>query len=156
MGAAALSRRIYIDTSLWVAMLTSESQAASIKHWIGDEPGQLCVSPWTRTELASALAIKHRRGELTQDYLMKVLVQFDAWVARSLRMLSVESHDCEHAAGLCAPAVSGLRAGDALHLAVALRHRCSHMATLDAVLIKAASNMGLRWIGLNDDKKFTD
>lgn len=155
MTVIAISRKIYIDTSMWVSLLTSETHAPAIKLWMNDEMGKLCVSAWTRAELASALAIKLRRGEMEQEYLVKILSQYDKWVHGSLSTLSVDSQDCEHAAGLCAQAASGLRAGDALHLAVAVRHRCSHMATFDTILVKAATDMGLRWIGLNNDKKFT-
>lgn len=151
MAVADLSRRIYIDTSVWMALLAQESQASVVKGWMGSELGQMCVSPWTGTELASALAIKQRRGELAQDVMAKLLAQFEAWVTDSLRMLGVDGEDCERAADLCAHAASGLRAGDALHLAVALRHGCSHMASLDTVLVKAASDNGLRPIGFIPD-----
>jgi uncharacterized protein len=37
----------------------------------------------------------------------------------------------------------GLRAGDAVHLAVALHSRCSHLASFDGRMQQAAADLGL-------------
>jgi len=53
----------YVDTSVWVALLAREAPAAALAQWLATAPA-LCCADWTQVELASALGIKHRRGDI--------------------------------------------------------------------------------------------
>lgn len=57
-------------------------------------------------------------------------------------MLPVSRAACEHAARLCAPPADNLRAGDALHLAVALDAEIKLLAGLDSGMNAAAIRLG--------------
>ena len=58
-------------------------------------------------------------------------------------MLPPREADHQRTRELCRQAVSVLRAGDALHLAMALRQGASHFATLNQVLAGNAARHGL-------------
>lgn len=136
-------RRVYLDSSVWIALLTQEPTASALSEWLSGEPGQLITAHWTRTELASALSIKVRRGEIKPSVSKGLLQQFDEWVASEVQLLPVDSSDFLQASYMCADAASGLRAGDALHLAIALRCQTSHVASLDQNMLKNARRLGI-------------
>ena len=58
--------------------------------------------------------------------------------------LDVIADDYLYAAELCRTSPAKLRAGDALHLAVALRHNCQALASLDNDMNVAARHLGLQ------------
>jgi uncharacterized protein len=143
MPAASRLQRIYVDSSVWIAVLAREAPASTLTDWLAEQDGQLLASYWTRTELASALGIKARRGELTQKQMSLLLQEFERWVTGGLQMLAVDGQDFAAAAALCEDVSSGLRAGDALHLSVARRCQASHLLSLDGDMIKSAPALGL-------------
>ena len=153
MGAAAVSRRIYIDSSVWIALLAREPRAEDLKQWLADEEGQLFTASWTRTELASALSIKARRGEFSQQQVTQLLEAFEQWVISGVQLLNVDNRDFAQAAARCAKVAAKLRSGDALHLTVASRHQMSHVATLDQDMSQNALEMGMQIPKYDDHKK---
>jgi len=153
MAASARSRRIYMDSSVWIALLAQEASAERLTQWLDDEKGQLFTALWTRTELASALSIKARRGEFSHKQVVQLLLEFEQWVATGVQLLNIDNRDFAHAAGLCAKVKAKLRSGDALHLAVALRHQMTHVATLDQDMRQNALEMGLQVLKYDDHKK---
>ena len=60
--------------------------------------------------------------------------------------LNVVEDDFLYAAELCRTSETGLRAGDALHLAVALRHNCHWLASLDQAMNASARKLGLKLV----------
>ena len=134
--------RRYLDTSLLVPLYVLESRTADAQHWIAGLEGQtLAVSPWCLAEFSSALALKSRRGELTQEDLLIAENEFRQFVAGRATVLDVASKDFYRASELCLPGL-GLRSGDALHLAVA--ERCGlTVCTLDRGMSTAALALGL-------------
>lgn len=153
MAASARSRRIYIDSSIWIALLAQEASAERLAQWLGNEEGKLFTALWTRTELASALSIKARRGELSQKQVTLLLREFEQWVTSGVQLLNIDNRDFAHAAELCARVKTGLRSGDALHLTVASRHQTTHVATLDQDMGKNALEMGMQILKYDDNKK---
>lgn len=144
VGAADVSRLIYVDVSIWVALLTNEPSSPALKHWLEGETGQLVTSRWSVVEVSSALSIKVRRAELQLQQAQELCTHFDALVRGDVSLLPLASADYDHAAVLCRNAASGLRAGDALHLAVARRARASYLLTLDKVMARNAKKLGLQ------------
>jgi hypothetical protein len=142
-----------MDSSVWVALLAQEASAERLKQWLDNEDGLLFTALWTRTELASALSIKARRGELTQKQVTQLLQEFEQWVATGVQLLTVDNGDFACAAELCARVKARLRSGDALHLTVASRHQMTHVSTLDHEMIENALKMGLQVMKYDDRKK---
>ena len=153
MAVSARSRRIYMDSSVWIALLAQEPSAEQLALWLDSEDGQLFTALWTRTELASALSIKARRGEFSQKQVTQLLEEFEQWVATGVQLLNIDNRDFAQAADLCAKVKASLRSGDALHLTVAARHQMTHVATLDSDMRKNALEIGLQVLKYDDHKK---
>lgn len=140
------NRRVYVDTSVWVAVLANEPNAPDLMGDLEAETGQLLTSAWTRTEFASALAIKARRQELTQDGVSALMRELDLWVSGGVGLMPVDSSDFAMAAQLCERVASRLRACDALHLSVAKRCRATHIFSLDIDMLNNAIALGMSWM----------
>lgn len=135
---------VYIDTSVWVAALCREPFTATAQAWLEKQaPGVLNVSGWVQAEFASALSMKQRIGHLDAAQAAEVMTLFSATIEQACRRVSVEEADFALAARLVADAGSGLRAGDALHLAMAAREGLV-LITFDSILAKAAVRFGVQ------------
>ncbi len=108
---------IYLDTSVVVALLTPEALSARALEWLEQCRDTLISSDWLITETHRALGLKQRHHGL-----------------------SPQAHQ---AAALLQDPALGLRTAHALHLAVALHSRCSHLASFDSRMRQAAAALGL-------------
>jgi predicted nucleic acid-binding protein len=134
---------IYCDTSLLVAILAQEPASERIFQWLeGCPPGTLFISDWTITEFSSAIALKVRAGHLNSEERANVLAAWAIHRETSLTVLTISSDQFMTAAIYGERVDLGLRAGDALHLAVAAKHGCA-IATLDKAQAKAAVELGI-------------
>lgn len=129
---------VYVDTSVLVAMCTQEGKTADVLQWYTDCSQELVSAAWCVTEFASALGLKQRTGQLSVEQANTAWVQFERMCANDLQLLPVAATTFHKTAMMTMNATSGLRAGDALHLACASEAKCKSMATLDVVLAKNA------------------
>jgi uncharacterized protein len=134
---------VYCDTSLLVAALAQEPASERIFKWLqGCDAGTLFISDWTITEFSSAIALKFRAGHLNSEERADVLAAWTIHRKSSLTALVVTPAHFTSAAIYAERADLGLRAGDALHLAIAAVNGCS-LATLDDRQGKAAAELGI-------------
>ena len=138
---------IYVDTSVIVALLTVEPKTSAVTAWYAGLRDAPISSDWLRTEFASAISIKLRTGQLSETNAKRVHKEFELLAAGGLRLAPVSRSAYSQAAKIVKSHQHGLRAGDSLHLAVALELGASHMATLDGTLAENAKRKGLELVG---------
>jgi uncharacterized protein len=133
----------YLDTSLLVGALTNEPRTTDIQEWLDKRKANtLAISDWVITEFSSALSIKLRTGRLTNAHRSAALAMFGRMRAESLVLLPVLGSHFQQAARIADQHKLGLRAGDALHLAVASGHGAT-LCTLDERMSEGGSAIGI-------------
>ncbi|SOD91088.1 type II toxin-antitoxin system VapC family toxin [Caenispirillum bisanense] len=139
---------LYLDTSLLVAALTKEAATERVQAWLAaQEAEHLVLGEWAVTEFSSALSLKLRTGQLDEDLRSSALATFKRLAAETFRILPVEPVHFRLAARFADDHRLGLRAGDALHLAIVAEHGGT-LCTLDRRFAAAASSLGIETVFL--------
>lgn len=134
---------LYLDTSVIVASLSTEVASPRIQDWLAEQrASRLHVSEWTLTELSSAVALKVRTGQFDLKQRAAALAIASRWIAESFTLLPITSGHFRTAARIVDHYRLALRAGDALHLAVASDHGAT-VHTLDRRLAEAGPVLGI-------------
>lgn len=134
---------IYVDTSVIVAALTQEALTARAQIWLSKQMADtLVISPWVVTEVSSALAIKVRAGSLEAAQRAEALAAWKTIQMQSLQVVIVQPSHFEMAARFVDQERLGLRAGDALHLAIAA-DAGYRLATFDRAMADAGIKLGV-------------
>ena len=132
---------IYLDTSVAVSLLVPEPRTADVKAWFGGLNEIPVSGDWLLTEFDSAVSIKLRAGELVESDAKIVRKEFEKLTMNGLRIVPVSRVAFRDAADLAKQHAHRLRAGDALHLAVAREIGAQSVATLDSVMSANAKRM---------------
>lgn len=134
---------IYLDTSVLVAALGNEAATEQTQRWLGQQPAEsLAISEWTVTEFSSAMALKLRTGQIQPEHRAECMAEFAHLREASLHVLAIAREHFHAAADYAGRYETGLRAGDALHLAVCAHHGL-RLATLDKTFHSAAATIGI-------------
>ncbi len=137
---------IYVDTSVLVALFLKESKSAEIIQWYSHCTADMISATWCVTEFASALSLKQRARQITAEQKHIAWQQFERLCAHDLQLIPLEPKTFHHASLLILENISGLRAGDALHLAAAIEAKAKKIATLDTLLAKNAQQLKMKCI----------
>ena len=134
----------YLDTSFIAPLVIAEYSSDAVEAWVLKvNPGELATSLWTRVELSSLVSRKVRMGELSEAKAQAVRREFDRVLEESFEMLAPTAEDFAAAAGYLEVPKTGLRAGDALHLAIAANHGATRILTLDQGFLAAGKLLKL-------------
>lgn len=139
-----------MDTSALIPLFLSEPMSLSVAEWHAKEKSELVAAAWCVTEFGSALGIKQRTGAINAQQASAAWGSFERMMVADLRLLSVMPAHFHRAAELVLDASSGLRAGDALHLACAEAAGVEQIATLDDVLSRNARRLKIKRVALRD------
>ena len=134
---------LYVDTSVLVALFTNEATAKRITTWFAEELRPLVSGDWCITEFASALALKQRTLQISTKQSNAAWKVFNQLCDQNMRLLPLERDTFNQAAHLIRRSKNGLRAGDALHLALALRVGAVAFFTLDVRFAESAKQSKL-------------
>ena len=135
---------LYFDTSFLAPLVLEESTSAKVERFVAGLPvGELAVSHWTRVEFASLLAREVRMGGLDGRTARDADDRFETMVTESFLVLLPSADDFNLARSYVRHYETGLRAGDALHLAIAKNHRAETVYSLDKALLKAGKALGV-------------
>jgi uncharacterized protein len=134
--------KAYPDTSLLIATLVEETGSARADAWLDQNRADLVLSGWLDIELASALAGKARLGTISDEQMSAALALYDGRIRPGSGRLSITEPIFTRAAIFIRDA-SGLRAGDALHLAIAEAHDAL-LTTADKRQAELGAQLGVK------------
>lgn len=130
---------VYCDTSFVATLVLPEAASDAVEAFVQQlPPGELAVSHWVCVEFASLIARRARLKELTGRQAKDIHREFDQMLDESFEVVAPQAEDFNLAVAMLQRYKSGLRAGDALHLAIASNHNAARFLTLDKTLIRAA------------------
>lgn len=134
---------LYLETSVLFAALTAEADTGRVQAWLtAQDADDLAISDWLATEFSSALSTKLRTGQIETRHRARALAAFAQLCAESFAVLPVSGGQFRTAARFADQHVLGLRAGDALHLAICAEHGAT-LCTLDQHLADAGPAVGV-------------
>ena len=132
----------YLDPRVVVALLTPEERSAQALDWFAQSREPLISSDWLITETHSALGIKQRHHGLNVEARQAAGEQFERLLQSGIELRSLDRGLFRQAAELLKDSALGLRAGDALHLALAQRQQLT-VVSADRALACCAESLGL-------------
>ncbi len=128
---------IYLDTSVVIPYFVEEPQTPAVETALSKLTRQTCISHWTEAEFASALAKKVRNRECTPSAMERAVTKMAMMATDVFTRWLPSAQDYQVAVKFMLNPRTGLRAGDALHLAIAQRHDAT-VWTLDKGMFEAA------------------
>lgn len=135
---------IYLDTSFIAPLVIAESGSDAVEALVMSvKSGELATGMWTQIELASLTARKLRMGDLSASEASAVSHQFTQVLAEYFQILLPTAADYATASRFLEMPKTGLRAGDAFHLAIASNRGAKKIFTLDQGFIKAGKQLKL-------------
>jgi predicted nucleic acid-binding protein len=137
---------IYVDTSIFVALCTTEPKSDAVDKWHDKSSAKMISSTWAFTEFSSALSLKVRTNQITEKQSREAWKKFDTLCQNDIELMPLESKTYYSAGILVIDSKSNLKAGDALHLAAAKSFKAKSIITLDKVLEKNASRLKIKTI----------
>lgn len=134
----------YFDTSFLVPLILPEETSDRIADFVrGLAVDKLMISHWARVEFSSLLARDVRTGVLEAQAAAEGDAQFENMARESFVVALPNADDFTLAKAFLGDHESGLRAGDALHLAIASNRRAEAIYSLDRTMIRAGRTLGL-------------
>jgi predicted nucleic acid-binding protein len=130
---------VYFDTSFLVPLLIPEDSSKQVEAFFQHLPSAqvLVVSHWTRVEFVSVLSRLLRMKHIKSSNAKECAARFNKLLDDSFNIVIPGRMDFERCWDFITRFDNDLRAGDALHLAIAANLNAEKLYTLDNGLLKA-------------------
>ena len=134
---------VYVDTSALVPLFIRESSTDTVIDWLESSGERIAVSEWTLVEFASAAAIKLRTGQATAKLAKQATARMHEFTKKHCMIAVPGRESFRRAAELAGNDALKLRAGDALHLAIAESLNAQVILCLDDAMTESAKLLGM-------------
>lgn len=135
---------LYFDTSFIAPLYLSEPNSDEVRQLTYTLSRQyIAISEWTCVEFSSMVARRVRMRQLGENAAQGLLAAFERISHTQFAVLTPSRADYRLAELFLRNFATGLRAGDALHLAIAKNNGANHIYSLDQGLVKAATMLDL-------------
>jgi uncharacterized protein len=139
---------VYLDTSALVPMFIREPMTAAVLEWLESAAEPVAVSDWTMVEFASAASMKVRMGSVAASVARDAVERAITFVRAHCTVATPRQEEFHRATELAGDSQSSLRAGDALHLAIAESLEAATILCLDDAMARSAEALGMKVIAL--------
>ena len=129
---------VYIDTSALVPVFIREAKSEAVIGWLESSGERLAISEWSLVEFASAAAMKVRTGQVAPGLARQSTARVREFAQRHCAVAVPGREEFRRAAELAGDGSLKLRAGDALHLAIAESLGAQGILCLDDAMIASA------------------
>jgi len=135
---------LYLDASALLPLFIEEGRTHDAhEHLRGNV---LVISDFAIAEFSSGVARRSRVGEIHEAGAAAVFTALDAWTVKATRRESLTAGDIGVAISLVRRFDLGLRAPDAINIAIA--QRCAaNLLTFDGKMARSARSLGMNVIG---------
>lgn len=135
--------RLYLDTSLVVTALVTEPSSEAIVDWLDQNRShRFVVSDWVVAEFSAALCAKLRSNQISAEAQERALATFGDLITGEFECLQISREHFRQSATFANRSLARLRAGDALHLAIASSHAIK-LCTRDRLQAEAGADLGV-------------
>jgi len=137
---------IYVDTSALVPVFIREPKSEAVIGWLESSGERLAISEWSLVEFVSAAAIKVRTGQTAATLAKRATARVYEFARKHCTVAVPGREEFRRAAELAGYDSLRLKAGDALHLAIAASLNAQGILCFDDVMIEAAKALGMNVI----------
>ena len=135
---------LYLDASALLPLFINEARSDQAHESLRDNV--LIISDFAIAEFSSGVARRARAGEVNDSGAASVLAALDAWTLKATRRETLTAGDINSAISLMRRLEMGLRAPDAINIAIA--ERCAAtLLTFDEKMARSARALGMTVIG---------
>lgn len=140
---------VYLDASVVIAAFNDEATSDRVDPFVRNSPTPPLASDLVLAECSAAVSrlVRTRFGTMADATLL--FEELDAWAAAFAEVRPITSIDVERAGQFVRLPDLGLRAPDAIHIAMAARLDAT-LVTLDRGMARAATALGLPCINPAD------
>lgn len=135
---------IYLDMSFIAPLVINEPHSTAVETRLSKvKPGELVTSCWTQVEFAGLIARKLQMGELDAAEAAAVRTEFQEILDESFVVILPTVADYHAARDYLEIPRTGMRAADALHLAIAANRSAQRIWSLDQGFVRAGKRLNL-------------
>jgi len=132
---------VYLDASALAPIFLDDPFSDRVEGFLNGEP-DVVVSDFAAAEFASVVSRQARMRLISEAEARSAFTAFDAWAASTAGRATTEASDVRRAEAFVRRLDLGLRAPDAIHIAIALRLGAD-LLTFDLRMADAARLLGL-------------